>query len=124
MRRDNYMDHPPCQMWGSRGKSPRKLQGFTAYSLQNIVLNLLYFNTFFLQIFSQRKKWWGKLHGHPLCQKVEGIYPPSHWISAPGDNDLCFHFFIQTLFLLRHAETDQRKNVWIGCRKKRKQKQH
>ena len=54
-RRDTYM--PPFQKWGYRGQSPspRKLQGFTANSMQNTVY-LLCFNTFFLKIFSHRKK--------------------------------------------------------------------
>ena len=68
------MDYPPpfIKKWGSRGQSPWKRQGFTAFSMQNTILIcfILICNTFFLQIFTRRKK-------------VEGIYPPvPPWILA------------------------------------------
>ena len=51
------MDHPPMSKRGAHGekppppgRAPRKLHGFTAYSMQNIPCRFVVFNTVFLQI--------------------------------------------------------------------------
>ena len=67
---------PPVKSGGPGVKPPEAPWVYIIFSAK-YHLNLLYFNTFFLQIFTHRKKKGGgdNYMGHPPCQKVEWIYP-------------------------------------------------